>query len=70
VIFRDSRRPRPSDVELEALSRNAAVHDVPTPCTRAPADFKHSSPLLDEEHARPIMDFGGSLWRPERSTTT
>ena len=70
MIFQDSRRPRLSDVELEALSRNALVHDARTPCTRAPADFKHSSPLLDEERARPIMDFGGTLWRPERSTTT
>jgi methylglyoxal synthase len=68
-VSRSPGRPHRHDVDVEALPGSAVVHDIPTTCDRALADYKRSSPLPAWEHERLFTDFGGTLWRHEPSTT-
>jgi methylglyoxal synthase len=52
VFFWDPLEPQPHDVDVKALLRIAVVHNVPTACNRATADFVLSSPLMGLEYER------------------
>jgi methylglyoxal synthase len=46
IFFWDPHEPQPHAVDVKAQLRIAVVHDAPTACNRATADFILSSPLL------------------------
>jgi methylglyoxal synthase len=52
VFFWDPLEPQPHDVDVKALLRIAVVHNVPTACNRATADFMLSSPLMNLAYER------------------
>jgi methylglyoxal synthase len=48
---------------VKALLRIAVVYNTPIACNRATADFVLSSPLMEQEYARQLVDFGARLRR-------
>jgi methylglyoxal synthase len=52
IFFWDPLEPQPHDPDVKALLRIAVLHNVPTACNRATADFLVSSPLLAEAYDR------------------
>jgi methylglyoxal synthase len=56
IFFWDPLSPHPHDVDVKALLRIAVVYNVPIACNRASADFIISSPLMDVEYERQMLD--------------
>ncbi len=52
IFFWDPLQPQPHDPDVKALLRIAVLHNVPTACNRATADFLVSSPLLATTYDR------------------
>ncbi len=46
VFFGEPLEVQPHDVEVKVLLRLAVLHDIPTACNRATADYLISSPLF------------------------
>jgi methylglyoxal synthase len=57
IFFWDPLSPHPHDVDVKALLRIAVVYNVPIACNRASADFIISSPLINSEYEREVIDF-------------
>ncbi|OGD75436.1 MAG: methylglyoxal synthase [Candidatus Coatesbacteria bacterium RBG_13_66_14] len=58
IFFWDPLEPHPHDVDVKALLRIAVVYNVPIACNRSSADFMISSPLMDREYHRLVIDYG------------
>ena len=56
IFFWDPLEPQPHDVDVKALLRIAVVYNVPIACNRATADFVLSSPSMDVEYERLVLD--------------
>jgi methylglyoxal synthase len=67
IFFWDPLEPQPHDVDVKALLRIAVVYNTPIACNRATADFVLSSPLMEQEYARQLVDFGARLRRTSLS---
>jgi methylglyoxal synthase len=63
IFFWDHLEPHPHDVDVKALLRIAVVYNVPIACNRATADFIISSPLMDREYRRLVIDYGERIPR-------
>ncbi|MCX7022656.1 MAG: methylglyoxal synthase [bacterium] len=61
IFFWDPLEPHPHDVDVKALLRIAVVYNVPIACNRASADFIISSPLMDQEYRRLVIDYDERL---------
>ena len=59
IFFWDPLEPQPHDVDVKALLRIAVVHNVPIACNRSTADFVLSSPLMEEEYERLLVESAG-----------
>ena len=57
IFFWDPLEPHPHDVDVKALLRIAAVYNIPIACNRASADFIISSPLMNDEYERIVVDY-------------
>jgi methylglyoxal synthase len=57
IFFWDPLEPVPHDMDVKALLRMAVVWNIPIACNRATADFMISSPLMDGEYDRLVMDY-------------
>lgn len=57
IFFWDPLEPQPHDPDVKALLRMAVVWNIPIACNRASADFMISSPLMDGEYDRLVMDY-------------
>lgn len=57
IFFWDPLQPQPHDVDVKALLRLAVVHNIPTACNRATADFMIASPLMHEQYERRLVDY-------------
>lgn len=61
IFFWDPLQAQPHDVDVKALLRMSVVYNVPLACDRASADFLITSPLMDEEYERYLVDYGKRL---------
>jgi len=61
IFFWDPLLAQPHDVDVKALLRLAVVYNIPTACNRATADFMISSPLMDTEYERGLIDYGSRI---------
>jgi methylglyoxal synthase len=59
IFFWDPLEPLPHDPDVKALLRMAVVWNIPIACNRASADFMISSPLMDGEYERLVLDYDG-----------
>ncbi|NLN15143.1 MAG: methylglyoxal synthase [Tissierellia bacterium] len=57
IFFWDPLEAQPHDPDVKALLRIAVLYDVPVATNRATADFILSSPLMNSEYNRNIIDF-------------
>jgi len=57
VFFSDPLTAQPHDTDVKALLRIALVYDVPIATNRSSADFMITSPLMNEEYQRQIINF-------------
>lgn len=61
IFFWDPLEPHPHDVDVKALLRISAVYNIPIACDRSSADFIISSPLMNEEYNRIVIDYGSRI---------
>lgn len=61
IFFWDPLEPHPHDVDVKALLRIAVVYNIPIACNRSTADFMISSPLMDREYERVLVDYSKRL---------
>ena len=57
IFFWDPLEAQPHDPDVRALLRMAAVWNIPVATTLASADFMFSSPLMDREYSRRLVDY-------------
>jgi methylglyoxal synthase len=57
IFFWDPLEPQPHDPDVKALLRMAVVWNIPIACNRSSADFMISSPLMDDEYDRLVVDY-------------
>ena len=57
VFFSDPLTAQPHDTDIRALLRIALVYDVPIATNRSSADFMITSPLMNEEYQRQVINF-------------
>jgi methylglyoxal synthase len=65
VFFWDPLSSHVHDVDIKALVRIAAVHNVIMACDRATADFVFSSPLMQSEYEIIMKDYSSYIDRFE-----
>ena len=57
IFFWDPLMSQPHDPDVRALLRIAVVYNIPIATNRASADFMISSPLMDSEYERVLVDY-------------
>ena len=57
VFFSDPLTAQPHDPDIKALLRIALVYDIPIATNRSSADFMITSPLMNEEYQRQVLNF-------------
>ncbi len=57
IFFWDPLSAQPHDPDVKALLRIAVLYDIPVANNKATADFLLSSPLMEEEYERKIIDY-------------
>lgn len=57
IFFSDPLEQQAHDPDIKALLRMAIVWNIPIACNRASADFMISSPLMDGEYDRLVLDY-------------
>jgi len=61
VFFSDPLSAQPHDPDVKALLRIALVYDIPIATNRASADFMITSPLMNEEYTRQVINFQNTV---------
>lgn len=61
VFFWDPLSAQPHDPDVKALLRIAVLYDIPTAMNQSTADFLFTSPHMDEEYERRIINYSTRL---------
>jgi methylglyoxal synthase len=61
IFFSDPLCAQPHDPDIKALLRIALVYDIPIATNKSSADFMITSPLMEEEYKRTVMNFQRSV---------
>lgn len=61
IFFSDPLEAQPHDPDVKALLRIAQVYDIPMANNIATADFMITSPLMDMEYDREVINFGENI---------
>ena len=57
IFFSDPLQAQPHDPDVKALLRIAQVYDIPIANNRSTADFIITSPYMDTEYTRKLINF-------------
>lgn len=57
IFFSDPLSAQPHDPDVKALLRIAQVYDIPIANNRSTADFLITSPYMDREYTRKLLNF-------------
>ena len=57
IFFWDPLEAQPHDPDVKALLRIAVLYDIPVANNRSTADFILSSPLMNEEYNKQVVDY-------------
>jgi methylglyoxal synthase len=57
IFFWDPMSSHPHDPDVKALLRIGVLYNIPMACNRSTADFMISSPLMDKDYDRTMVDF-------------
>ncbi|WP_374212518.1 methylglyoxal synthase [Tissierella sp. MB52-C2] len=60
IFFWDPLEAQPHDPDVKALLRIAVLYDIPVANNKSSADYIISSPIMNEEYTRGIIDFNKS----------
>lgn len=63
VFFWDPLEAQPHDPDVKALLRIAVLYDIPVANNQSTADFLLTSPLMDEEYERKVINFSKRMNR-------
>ena len=63
IFFWDPLEAQPHDPDVKALLRIAVLYDIPVATNRSTADFLLTSPLMEEEYERMVIDFSKRMDR-------
>lgn len=63
IFFWDPLEAQPHDPDVKALLRIAVLYDIPVATNRSTADFLLTSPLMEEEYERKVIDFSKRMDR-------
>lgn len=63
IFFWDPMTAQPHDVDVKALLRISAVHNIPIACNEASADFLITSPFFNEPYNRMMTDYSAHIHR-------
>jgi len=61
VFFWDPLSAHPHDPDVKALLRIAVLYNIPMACNRSSADFMISSPWMEKEYNRQLIDYGNRI---------
>ncbi len=61
IFFWDPLTTQPHDPDVKALLRIAVLYNIPVAMNQATADFLLSSTLMDQDYARPLIDYTGRI---------
>ncbi len=57
IFFWDPLMSQPHDPDVKALLRIAVLYDIPVAMNQSTADYLLTSPLMEEEHERHIINY-------------
>ncbi|HSH35364.1 methylglyoxal synthase [Schnuerera sp.] len=61
IFFWDPLEAQPHDPDVKALLRIAVLYDIPVANNQSTADFLLSSPFMEEEYIRKLVDFSKDM---------
>lgn len=61
IFFWDPLTTQPHDPDVKALLRIAVMYDIPVAMNQSTADFLLTSPLMEEEYKRNMIDYYSKL---------
>lgn len=61
VFFWDPLSAQPHDPDVKALLRIAVLYDIPIAMNQSTADYMFTSPHMDEEYERKVIDYSRRL---------
>lgn len=63
IFFWDPLTSQPHDPDVKALLRIAALYDIPIATNQSTADFLITSPLMNDDYDRKVIDYSKRIQR-------